>query len=44
MKKMKVLLPFAVVGLMLSLAACGSNNGGESGNHTISGATTKGDS
>ena len=34
MKKMKVLLPFAVVGLMLSLGACGSNNGGESGQST----------
>ena len=34
MKKMKVLLPFAVVGLMLSLCACGSNNGGESGQST----------
>lgn len=34
MKKMKVLLPFAVVGLMLSLGACGSNNGGESGKST----------
>lgn len=31
---MKVLLPFAVVGLMLSLGACGSNNGGESGKST----------
>ncbi len=34
MKKMKVLLPFAVVGLMLSLGACGGPGGGESGQST----------
>ena len=34
MKKMKVLLPFAVVGLMLSLGACGGPGGGESGKST----------
>lgn len=38
MKKMKVLLPFAVVGLMLSLGACGGPGGGESGNSTTSSA------
>ena len=35
MKKMKVLLPFAIVGLMLSLGACGGP-GGESGKSTTS--------
>ena len=34
MKKVKVLLPFAVVGLMLSLGACGGPGGGESGKST----------
>ena len=38
MKKMKVLLPFAVVGLMLSLGACGGPGGGESGKSTTSSA------
>ena len=36
MKKMKVLLPFAVVGLMLSLGACGGPGGGDSGKSTTS--------
>ncbi len=38
MKKMKVLLPFAVVGLMLSLGACGGPGGGDSGKSTTSSA------
>ena len=38
MKKMKGLLPFAIVGLMLSLGACGgpNNPGGDSGSTTPS--------
>ena len=35
MKKMKVLLPFAIVGLMLSLGACGGP-GGDGGKSTTS--------
>ena len=38
MKKMKVLLPFAIVGLMLSLGACGGPGGGESTQSTTSSA------